>query len=244
MRRRPAAAAATPSAVIYVRVSTTRQADEGVSLDAQEARARAWAVANGREVLAVHVDAGLSGGRADNRPALQAAVDQACATRSALVVYSLSRLARSTRDAIEIALRLEAAGADLVSCSESIDTTGAVGRMVFRMLATLAEFERDQIAERTSAALQHKRSRGERVGNTSYGWRVGDDGVRLEPDDAEQATIARIAELRGSGLKLRQVADILNAEGHTSRTGGAWLLQSVARVLRAREDDSAVQFAA
>ena len=243
MRRRQAAAAATPSAVVYVRVSTTRQADEGVSLDAQEARARAWAVANGREVAAVHVDAGLSGGRADNRPALQAAVDQACETGSALIVYSLSRLARSTRDAIEIAGRLEEAGADLVSCSESIDTTGAVGRMVFRMLATLAEFERDQIAERTSAALQHKRSRGERVGNTPYGWRVGDDGVRLVQDEVEQGTIARIADLRDHGLTLARIAGRLNAEGRTSRTGGPWLLQSVARILRANSGSRVVEAA-
>ena len=229
--------------MIYVRVSTTRQADEGVSLYAQEARARAWAVANGREVTAVHVDAGLSGGRADNRPALQAALQQACENGSALVVYSLSRLARSTRDAIEIAGRLEAAGADLVSCSESIDTTGAVGRMVFRMLATLAEFERDQIAERTSAALQHKRSRGERVGNTPYGWRVGDDGVRLVQDEVEQGTIARIADLRDHGLTLARIAGRLNAEGRTSRTGGPWLLQSVARILRANSGSRVVEAA-
>lgn len=243
MKRRTAATAATPSAIIYARVSTTRQADEGVSLDAQEARARAWAVANGREVAAVHVDAGLSGGRADNRPALQAAVDLACATRSALVVYSLSRLARSTRDAIEIAGRLEDSGADLVSCSESIDTTGAVGRMVFRMLATLAEFERDLTAERTSAALQHKRSRGERVGNTPYGWRVGDDGVRLVRDEVEQGTIRRITDLRDHGLTLAQIAARLNAEGRTSRTGGPWLLQSVARVLRANPGARVVEAA-
>ena len=200
-------------------------------------------MANGREVTAVHVDAGLSGGRADNRPALQAALQQACENGSALVVYSLSRLARSTRDAIEIAGRLEAAGADLVSCSESIDTTGAVGRMVFRMLATLAEFERDQIAERTSAALQHKRSRGERVGNTPYGWRVGDDGVRLVQDEVEQGTIARIADLRDHGLTLARIAGRLNAEGRTSRTGGPWLLQSVARILRANSGSRVVEAA-
>ena len=103
-----------------------------------------------RELVAVHVDAGLSGAKAHNRPALQAALTDACKHKAALVVYSLSRLARSTKDAIAISERLHKAGADLVSLSEKIDTTSAAGKMVFRMLAVLAEFERDIISERTA----------------------------------------------------------------------------------------------
>jgi site-specific DNA recombinase len=117
---------------IYLRVSTAGQVTEGVSLEAQEARARRWA---------------------ENRPGLQAALTEVCRTKGALVVYSLSRLARSTKDAISIAERLERAGADLVSLSEKIDTTSAAGKMLFRMLAVLAEFERDLISERTWGAM-------------------------------------------------------------------------------------------
>jgi hypothetical protein len=94
-------------AIGYVRVSTAEQAAEGVSLDAQRARIAAWAHANAAELTAVYTDAGLSGGRADNRPGLQAALDAACTAKAALVVYSLSRLARSTRDAITISERLD-----------------------------------------------------------------------------------------------------------------------------------------
>src|SRR5574340_1279800 len=143
----------------YVRVSTAEQAEGGVSLDAQQARIIAWAAANGAELLAMHVDAGISGAKAHNRPALQAAVADACKHGAALVVYSLSRLARSTKDAIVISERLSKAGADLVSLSEKIDTTSAAGKMVFRMLAVLAEFERDIISERTATAMQYKRQR-------------------------------------------------------------------------------------
>ena len=73
----------------------------------------------------IRVDAGISGKRADNRPGLIAALDSACQARGVLVVYSLSRLARSVRDTLDIAERLERAGADLVSLSEQIDTTSA-----------------------------------------------------------------------------------------------------------------------
>jgi site-specific DNA recombinase len=83
-------------------------------------------------------DAGLSGSRADNRPALQSALTEACRRKAALVVYSLSRLARSTTGAIKISERLNKSGADLVSLSEHIDTTSAAGKMVFRLLAVLA----------------------------------------------------------------------------------------------------------
>ena len=125
-------------AIGYARVSTGSQATDGVSLDAQQGRIRAWCEANGHDLAPVEVDAGLKGGRADNRPALQQAIDTACKTGGVLVVYSLSRLARSTRDTLEIAERLDRSGADLVSLTEKIDTTSAACRLVVRMLAVLA----------------------------------------------------------------------------------------------------------
>lgn len=225
----------TATAIGYVRVSTVGQATEGVSLDAQRAKLEAWAELNGSELAAVHVDAGVSGGRADNRPALQAAIDEACKAKAALVVYSLSRLARSTRDAIEIAERLDKAGADLVSLSERIDTTSAAGRMIFRMLAVLAEFERDQISERTATAMQHKRTNGEYTGGkVPYGWQLAADGANLEPNEAEQTIRAAAVELRAAGLSLRKVGASLEAEGLLPRSGGRWYAKTVSTLLSAR----------
>ena len=110
-------------AIGYIRVSTADQATNGLSLDAQRQRIERWCECNGYRLADLHTDAGISGKRADNRPALQRALADACKRRgTALVVYSLSRLARSTKDAIGIAERLDKAGADLVSLSERIDT--------------------------------------------------------------------------------------------------------------------------
>jgi DNA invertase Pin-like site-specific DNA recombinase len=221
-------------AIGYVRVSTAEQAAEGVSLEAQRARIAAWAQANDAELAAVFTDAGLSGGRADNRPGLQAALDAACTAKAALVVYSLSRLARSTRDAITISERLDQAGADLVSLSEKIDTTTAAGKMVFRMLAVLAEFERDQISERTSAAMQHKKARREYTGGAApYGWQVAADGVSLQAHAREQRVIRRAAELRANGASLRQIGRHLTAGGVLQRNGRVWHPQSIRMVLGA-----------
>lgn len=219
-------------AIGYIRVSTAEQAEEGVSLDAQEGRIRAWCSMHGHDLVSIHRDV-LSGGRADNRPALQACLTETCKQKAVLVVYSLSRLARSTKDAILISERLDKAGADLASLSENIDTTSAAGKMMFRMLAVLAEFERDQIKERTSAALQHKRSKGERVGNLPYGFQVAADGVHLEENTAEQETIRVIRSLRESGLSLRAIQDELRVMGARNRNGNTtWRLNTLGAIVK------------
>lgn len=219
-------------AVAYIRVSTDRQATEGVSLEAQEARLRAWAVANGAELVSVHVDPGLSGGRAYNRPELQAALEDACRLRAPLVFYSLSRVARSTMDTLAIADRLERAGADLVSLTESIDTTTAAGKMVFRMLAVLAEFERDLVSERTSAAMAYLRTQGQRIsGQIPFGYDLLEEG-RLVPNVDEQETLVLVRRLRDEGRSLRAIAAELEARGIRTKTGGStWAPKVLAGVL-------------
>ncbi len=218
-------------AIGYIRVSTAGQATDGVSLDAQKGRIRAWCDANGYALTDTFSDAGISGKRADNRPGLRRALDAACKQRAALVVYSLSRLARSTRDAIEIAERLDKAGADLVSLTEKIDTTTAAGKMVFRMLAVLAEFERDLVSERTTAALAFKKRNGERIGGIPFGWELANDGTTLVAIESEQAIIAEIKAMRQAGKSYRAVADELTRRGVPTKKGGdRWAHQAVARI--------------
>lgn len=218
------------TAIGYIRVSTEGQAQDGVSLDAQRAKITAWCELNDYTLAAVHVDAGISGKSADNRPGLQTAL-QDCRKGSALVVYSLSRLARSTRDTIEISERLNKVGADLVSLSEKIDTTTAAGKMVFRMMAVLAEFERDQISERTTTAMQFKKSKGERVGSVTYGYSLDGDNVTLIEHPAEQDVIRQARELKESGLSLRAIATELNRRGFNARNGGIFQATQIARMV-------------
>jgi len=221
------------TAIGYVRVSTEDQASEGVSLDAQKARVAAWCLANDYQLTTVLVDAGLSGGRADNRPGLQSAIDQACKTKSALIVYSLSRLARSTKDTIAIGEKLDKAGADLVSLSEKIDTTSAAGKMIFRMLAVMSEFEKDQISERTKMAMNHKKSCMERVGTIPFGFDLSGDGIALFENENEQATIKVIHELRARGLSLRDIAMELSEKNYLTKKGNAkWTHTAVKSILQ------------
>ncbi|MFN8766604.1 MAG: recombinase family protein [Pirellulaceae bacterium] len=218
-------------AVFYVRCSTDAQATEGVSLEAQLTKLQAWAEFNSAEVVATFEDAGISGTR-DDRPGLAAAIEAACRNKAALVVYSLSRLSRSTSHTIAVAERLEKAQAELVSITEKIDTTTAAGKMVFRMLATLAEFERDQIAERTKNALRHKKAKGERVGTVPYGWNLAADGVALTINETEQRALEIIKRLRSSGLSLQRIATELEALGILTKKGKVqWTHTAVKSIL-------------
>jgi site-specific DNA recombinase len=201
------------------------QAHEGVSLDAQRDRIAVRASAQGYGLVAVLVDAGLSGKRADNRPGLQAAMAEACRKRAALVTYNLSRLARSVPDAYALAAKLERAGANLVLLTEAVDTTTAAGRMFFGMLAVLAQFERDLTSERTVAALAHKREQGRRVsGLAPFGFRF--ERGSIVPDERERAVLRRIREMRAQRVSFRRIVEALNREGVPAR-GRRWHLRSV-----------------
>lgn len=224
----------TQQAIGYIRVSTEGQATEGVSLEAQRARIEAYCVAQGLQLAAVFVDAGISGKRQDNRPELQKALAAVCSCKGALVVYSLSRLARSTADTIDISERLQKAGADLVSLTEKIDTTSAAGRVMFTLIAAFAQFERDLTAERTSTALQHKKAQGQRVGTVPYGYDLAADGVALVPNEAQQAVIENIRQLRAGGMTLQAIADILEAEGvRTAKGKTKWTPMTIDRIIKA-----------
>jgi site-specific DNA recombinase len=217
-------------AVGYVRVSTEAQASEGVSLEAQRERIAAYCAASGFELVETFVDSGISGKRADNRPGLQDALALACRERAALVVYSLSRLARSVPDTLRISAQLERAGADLVSLSEKIDTTSAAGRMVFKMLAVLAEFERDLTSERTKLALAQKKLRGECCGEVPFGWKRA--GAMLVPVPEAQRALAMIQDLRSKGATFRAIADELGARGIPTPKGGKWVARGVWSAVR------------
>ena len=219
-------------AIIYLRVSTTGQATDGVSLAAQESKARAWADFNGYEVKAVFTDAGISGKSTANREGLQNALDSV-KKGDALVVYSLSRLARSTRDMIAISENLEKRGVDLVSVSERIDTTSATGKLMFTLIAAFGEFERNLTAERTSAALQHKKANGERVGSVPYGFKLALDGVKLLKNKAEQAMIELVKSLKEQGLSLRKIAAKLAEQGFKNRVGNAFQATTISNILAA-----------
>jgi len=216
-------------AVGYLRVSTESQAMKGVSLEAQREKIRAWTTAHDYELICIEEDAGISGKLIRNREGLQRAIEAACEEAAVLIVYSLSRLSRSTRDTLALVEKLNRAGADLVSLSERIDTTTAAGKMVFRMLAVLNEFERDQVSERTTAVLQYKKDNGQVYAPIPFGY--DREGDRLVRNDDEMLVVDLIMKLRAKGGSLRRIAEHLNDRSIPAKNGGKWFASTVRYIL-------------
>jgi site-specific DNA recombinase len=217
-------------AIGYIRVSTQGQVEDGVSLDAQEAKVRAWADLNGAEDVVIFRDEGISGKRSDNRPGLQSALDTV-GKGDALVIYSLSRLSRSTKDTLSLSEILQKKDADLVSLSEKIDTTSASGKMVFRLLAVLNEFERDQISDRTRFALAHKKANGEKTGgDVPFGYKVRSG--KLSRNAEEQKAINMILDLHSKGYSLQCICGALQKDGYKTKRGNlTWQPKVVSRIV-------------
>jgi DNA invertase Pin-like site-specific DNA recombinase len=220
----------------YVRVSTQEQADEGVSLAAQERRIRAYCEAGELELLEVLVDAGKSASSLD-RPGIQRALELlASGQASGIVVLKLDRLTRSIRDLSGL---LEAyfgpSSASLHSVTESLDPSPAVGRLMLNLIAAVSQWERETTVERTVAALEHKRSEG-RVysGTIRYGMeRSAEDPDKLVPSARDAAALARILELHALGLSSRAICSKLDAEGVPTKTGkSGWKAQTVLNLLQ------------
>jgi site-specific DNA recombinase len=216
-------------AIGYVRVSTDKQADRGVSLDAQTEKIRAMAVVHGVELVDIIVDAAESA-KSLNRPGmerLQALVS--AGEVQTVIIAKLDRLTRSVKDLAELLERFQRRGVSLVSVSESLDTGSAAGRLVLNIMTAVSQWEREAIGERTAAAMQHKKSRRQVYNHTPYGFqRVGE---RLIPDPKEQEIAIEVRQMRASGNSLREIAGRLNERGIPSKQGGSWYASTVASLV-------------
>lgn len=210
--------------LIYVRVSTEDQAHGGVSLDAQLAACRAWSTLKGVQVAEEVVDAGHSA-KSLKRPGMERVLGMIRdGSVAGVIAWRLDRLTRSIRDLVTL-LDLLGETKGLVSASENLDTTSAMGRFVVHLLGAIAQWERETIGDRTSAAMKHaKRSGYFTGGHTPPGCVVEIEGARrrLKPGP-DAGAVAAIWPAIISGRSLGQVADDLQSSG----LPGSW---SAARV--------------
>lgn len=226
-------------AIAYVRVSTEEQAQEGVSLEAQEARIRSYCQMQGLELLEVVSDQGVSASKPMSKRAGGARVLAAvkAGEADAVVALKLDRLFRNARDCLAVTEGWQKRGAGLHLLDmggQAVDTSSAMGQFFLLMMAGVAQMERTLIAERTSAALAHKRAKGEKTGGDApLGFKADRSGdvARLEADQGESGAVERMRELAAKGVTVRRIAAQLESEGFKPR-GKRWHPTTVHRTLK------------
>lgn len=215
------------SVIAYLRVSTARQGESGLGLDAQRSIVEGFARSNGATIVESFVE--VESGKLAERPQLAAALARCKATGATLVVARLDRLAR---DLVFVATMLRD-GVDFVACDAPY-----ANRLTLGILAAVAEDEGRRISDRTRAALAAAKARGVRLG----GYRgVPPTKAAAEKGRAVRASIARqraheiapaIAAAKAAGAHgPSAIAKALNAQGVVTHAGGQWHATSVARVL-------------
>ena len=214
------------TAFVYLRVSTTRQATEGISLDAQLQKARTFAQQRGWHVTEVFKDEGVSGKEGiDNRPGLRALLEATKANRDAVViVYSISRLARRQRLLWQLLDDRDGHGLSVVSATEPFDAASPMGRAMLGMIAVFAQLEADMISERTRDALAELAAQGKRLGAPS----MADLGLG--------ETLTEIRQLYATKqYSYQTLADELNRRGVPTAKGGKWWAKTVRSAILAQK---------
>jgi DNA invertase Pin-like site-specific DNA recombinase len=210
----------------YLRVSTEEQAMSGLGLADQRAVIGAEAFRRGWDDIAYLSDEGYSAKNL-SRPAIAEALDMLRkGNASVLVVSKLDRLSRSLLDFATLMDRARREGWQLVVLDLAIDTTVPSGALMANVMAAFAEYERQLIGARTSAALQQLKSQGVRLGR---------------PRTTPIQVVERVVKERASGRTMAAIAEALNAERvPTARGGARWYPSTVKAVLRSAELDAGV----
>jgi putative DNA-invertase from lambdoid prophage Rac len=191
----------------YARVSTERQADEGVSLGEQIRRIEGRALEQGWQFVEIFVEHGVSGSvPLGDRPegARLLAVLQ---PGDIVIAAKLDRMFRSALDALNVIRDFQRKRISLWMLDLGGDVSGdGIAKLVLTILVAFAEFERERIGERIRDAKRHQRRSGQYLGgDRPFGWRVGEDGILIE-DEAEQRALADIKEMRDAGSSFRSIA--------------------------------------
>lgn len=231
-------------AVGYARVSTMEQAVSGLSIESQTRKIVAQCEISNLHLCDVLVDAGYSASSLD-RPAMIELLGRVRDGQAdVIVIAKLDRLTRSVMDLgrlLEVLSEAKRAnpkqiegspvrkGVDLIATAESLDTSSATGRLVINIMASVAQWEREVISERTSAAMQELRVQGRSTGNPCFGYVANREG-KLVVDPKEQEVLRVVRESRVCGRTWQSIADHLNRCGYQTRSGGTWTKQGVFRL--------------
>lgn len=228
-------------AVMYLRVSTKEQAEEGYSIAAQAEACRRFIAEKGWELVDEFVDRGESARTAD-RPQFQLMLQRLAEEGSVryLVVHKLDRLARNLEDHGRVRAMLRKAGVQLISVTESIEDS-ASGKLVEGILASIAEFYSANLSQEIRKGIDQKAAQGGWPTVAPYGYRnirrdTGTGGRRaeavLEPDKQAPLVVWAFEQYATGRYSLPELTKAIVAKGLRNRLGGPPRVSAIHRILR------------
>ena len=213
-----------PTFIAYLRVSTVRQGESGLGLDAQCSAVDTFARQHSGVIAATYVE--VESGKRSDRPELAKALQAARKGKATLLIAKLDRLARN----VAFIATMMDAGADFVACDQPF-----ASRLTLHILAAVAEDEARRISERTKAALQAAKARGTKLGSPIAAKTVA--GARAARSryarEANAKTRKVIADIQASGVStLAAIGKALEARGVRTPAGNdTWQPVQVSRLL-------------
>ncbi len=217
--------------IAYYRVSTARQGESGLGLEAQRVKVEALAAERGAVIVAEFVE--VESGRKADRPQLAAAMAQARKLGAVVAVAKLDRLARDAELVLRLSREAERNGFGglLFADLPEADCTTAAGRLLLSLMASVAEFEGRRISERTREALAAAKARGVKLGGLRAGTLTRNDAARKRAQAAAAKLRPTLAGYVAQRLSLRAMAQALADTGTTNAKGAPLAPVQVARLL-------------